>query len=943
MLFAESIRPQSKPAVFPLMKLLIVLMGVSGFQHSTPPDRKVAMEQYEQAKKLIRDDAYEAALPLLKNSLDVLRRTGPDSVAASACILLDQCFYALEDFEAGIHFFNELSQKKENTPYLAAYVLLLLGDNFYSNGNYPQAIETYEAGVLLAEQERIDSIQYKYYGALGWLYWDAGDHAKGQDLKQKALEIVIRRNNKPVMARLFSDIGDNYRNMRNPVALDYFRRSIALEPDHPQRRIQFSKAYQTFHKPDSAVWMLRSAIPLLHEKEDITDLYYQFAFLSVENRDVPQALTYIKKSLDAAGYPEGHPEYDRIIMLAGKIYLAAGNIRQSLFWFDQVLYHGRPATGPQQFKPNSHWVLGSLEGKGKALRLRYRQTHDFQNLSAAVDAFETGLQYAEKMRLSYSAESSKLELYEYVQPVIEGGVEALLEMAHATGDSTYVEKAFLFAERAKAPVMAEALYDKGIKKISGIPDSVLEQEKVLQQQISDMELAVYEEPANDTLQKDLRQIRLDLQRLKDDIQKRFPRYYSLKYAFSKQTTLQQIAGNLDDQSMLIQYLAGDSTLYAFTVFRGKVKTFSIPMNQAFIHTLGRFYRTVSDWDFVHDHPNEAERDFLETAPSLYQSLMAQALDGTDARRLIIVPDGQLGLIPFETLLSAPFAGTWTDLEIPYLVKKYAVSYAWSAGALHKSDPNKPDPTYNFAGFGTEYERIDTTKIPVFATRDLGRLPYADDEVRAVSDLLSGKTWLNEAATRDNFMVEAPRCGILHVATHGFLNEANPMMSYLAFQPISGDSSYQVFASELYNLPLQARMAVLSACNTGKGTVQNGEGVMSLARAFAFAGCPTLVSSLWSVNDLSTSRIMKIFYRSLQEQATIDVALQQAKLEYLKTAPSGYTKPIYWAAFVTVGDSSPLPENLTGRSRFWIWLLAGSILGLTAVLLYWKKRRSRLTT
>jgi CHAT domain-containing protein len=224
-------------------------------------------------------------------------------------------------------------------------------------------------------------------------------------------------------------------------------------------------------------------------------------------------------------------------------------------------------------------------------------------------------------------------------------------------------------------------------------------------------------------------------------------------------------------------------------------------------------------------------------------------------------------------------------------------------------------------------------------RDRGALPNADDEVKAIGDLMHGKTWLNADATREHFMTAAPQCGILHLAMHGLLNEGNPMLSSLVFDHATPGNASELFALELYNIQLQARMTVLSACNTGKGKVHNGEGVMSLARAFAFAGCPTTVSSLWSVNDLSTATIMKQFYHALRAEKPVDEAMRDAKLAYINAARSENAKPIYWASFVVVGNSEALPGYLFPPDyTLLIWIIAGGLLAMAGVWSWFKWRK-----
>ncbi len=924
-----------------LSKLLIALfMAISSFQHLSPPDISTADDQMQDAVRLMDQKQYEPSIPKIKNAIGIYAASGNDTAWIKACKKLDLCFYYLNKPDEGILFFENILKSGKPPANMRADLLLLLGDNYYLKSDYARAIETYEKGLPLAENDQATDLLLRYYANLGWLYWDAGNHAKALEFQKKSLELAVQQRDSTNIPTLLAYIGDTYRTMNDPQALDYFRRARALAPENAQTLIQFSKAYQQFNMPDSALAVLTTVLPLLKGDTEKADAYYQFARLYLDERDLPRAIANIDKALKYGlkGYGEKNSEYARMTTMAGKIYLAAGDADQALRWFDHTL--SNQSTG-KDLSPGSYWVLGSLEGKGRAFFQQYRESKQIAHLDNAFGVYDSGLQYAENMRLSHSHESSKLELYEYIQPIVEGGVRTALELAAVSGDNTFVEKAYLFAERAKAPVMAEALYDREIKHVAGIPDSVLAHEQAVQEALVQLELAVHDEPENDSLQQVLLDAQIGMERLKDEMKRRFPRYYEMKYAFSKQAGLPQIRQAMDDDARLVQYLMGDSALYVFTLTKADIKSYLIPVTDSLKAALEMFHRSVSDWDFVQYAPAQAEKDFLAAAPALYEALLARPLAGMKAGKLIIVPDGYLGLIPFEALLTTQYSGSWKDLDVPYLIRDYSISYAWSAAALHRPKTNDRKPPYNFVGIGTEYDAATfSDKAPV-AMRDLGPLPNADDEVAAIGSLLHGKTWLNAEATKEHFLASAPECGILHIATHGVLDEQNPMMSCLVFNKSQQGASNQLFASELYNIQLQAQMTVLSACNTGQGRVHNGEGVMSLARAFAFAGCPTLVSSLWRVNDLSTSTVMKGFYKMLKSGKSVDASMREAKLEYLAGTSAEYAKPIYWAGFVVIGKSDALPEHLFNTGITWWWWIAAGALALGMLyFLFYKKRQRR---
>ncbi|MEZ4684577.1 MAG: CHAT domain-containing protein [Bacteroidia bacterium] len=167
--------------------------------------------------------------------------------------------------------------------------------------------------------------------------------------------------------------------------------------------------------------------------------------------------------------------------------------------------------------------------------------------------------------------------------------------------------------------------------------------------------------------------------------------------------------------------------------------------------------------------------------------------------------------------------------------------------------------------------------------------------------------------------------------HALVDDKDPLRSYLVFSQVEGEENGPfLYASELYGMHLPAQLAVLSACNTGYGSMQRGEGIMSLSRAFAYAGCPSTVMSLWQAPDAETGSLMEAFYRSLQEGTAKHLALRAAKKAYIEDAyTSQQAHPFYWAGFIVSGNTAPVSGK--GGSFLWPWLLGG----LIAVLAGWK--------
>ncbi len=290
-----------------------------------------------------------------------------------------------------------------------------------------------------------------------------------------------------------------------------------------------------------------------------------------------------------------------------------------------------------------------------------------------------------------------------------------------------------------------------------------------------------------------------------------------------------------------------------------------------------------------------------------------------------------------------------NTKVPnYLLKDYAISYAYSNRLLFDQS-KKRKAKHTFAGFGLEYDDYTLADLETYVdnplaslplSRALGHLEFSDDEVKEIAGLLGGEEWINAAATREVFLENADQYAILHLATHGIVNENYPMNSALIFTRQNDSTEYFLRAADLYSMKLNADMAVLSACNTGAGMLERGEGVRSLARAFSSAGCPSLVATLWNASDKSTKDILVNFYKNLKKGMTKDEAMRQAKLTYLTSASPTYQSPYYWSHLNVIGESGTL-EVLDVPIWRKYWYLGVLGLGLVGLVGYRMKRRTRI--
>jgi CHAT domain-containing protein len=280
--------------------------------------------------------------------------------------------------------------------------------------------------------------------------------------------------------------------------------------------------------------------------------------------------------------------------------------------------------------------------------------------------------------------------------------------------------------------------------------------------------------------------------------------------------------------------------------------------------------------------------------------------------LVIAPDDALWALPFQALVAE---------DNRYVIESSAVSYVPSLTVLremeaqrgkhrHERQTGRQAETagYSLLALGNPAIGKETIERATLTMRDekLNPLPEAEEEVKALGRLYGAarsKIYIGAEAREDRLKAEASQARVLHFATHGILNNASPMYSYLALAQGDSNEDGLLEAWELMRLDLKADLAVLSACETARGRFGAGEGVIGLSWALFIAGAPATVVSQWKVESASTRDLMLDFHQNLRapssKSATKAEALRQASLKLMKNPQTSH--PFYWAGFVLVGD------------------------------------------
>ena len=543
----------------------------------------------------------------------------------------------------------------------------------------------------------------------------------------------------------------------------------------------------------------------------------------------------------------------------------------------------------------------------------------YQELS--LQTYELAISLLDTMENDYRNDSKAFWNQE-VRPLYNKAVEVAINLFEISNDEIYLEKAFQFAEKSKAALLKEAIQTSNALKSSGIPEEIMQLEKDLKINISFYKQKVFKEKQkgpkakNDQILLWENKIAINKNRFDSlllSLEKEYSEYYHLKYA-RNEISIENIQSELNEDELLVEYVVGEKAIYIFGITQKSVVVKTLNDHQDFQNLVELFLNELKDRDLIIEKGLGLSlfTNYIEKSLSIFNQILKPVWNKTHTR-LIIVPDSYLGYLPFEVLLTEnyPDNGQIAYGDLPYLFKEQSIRYEYSASLLGRSE-KKNNPSYSYLGFAPVYHEAQETQArDIISDCDIpqngsfANLPNNEDEINQIYELLNGKVFSNRSAQESEFKSKASESQIVHLAMHGFLNDCDPMYSGLAFSKSQNDEDGFLYAYEIYNLRLNADLAVLSACNTGMGQLNKGEGIMSLARAFKYAGCPNIVMSLWQADDEITRNIMTSFYKFLKKGIPKDEALTLAKIDFLNQRYKAKHHPFYWAPFVLIGDSEAM--------------------------------------
>ena len=596
-----------------------------------------------------------------------------------------------------------------------------------------------------------------------------------------------------------------------------------------------------------------------------------------------------------------------------KIQISIDSLNPALINIQDALNAASPSHSNPNFRTNpsvsdifsKKELLEILNLKSDIL-LKLAQKQPDIYLNAAYETAQIGIQLMDSIRVDYTSDFDKTNLLATAYPIFEKFIQAAY-LRHQPND---LQAAFQAVEQSKALLLLE-----GIKNVEA--ESVLSEKDrnlffQLRSELTDLDKKRLElkdltfgNPEYQKLQSQIFATNRQFDDLVKVFETRYPNYYQLK--FDRQLmTVEKAQPLLQPQQTLLEYFVGDSSIFAFVVKPNTHQVIEIKKDFPLDNWVKILRGSMTD-----SFATQANV-FTDMSLKLYEKLI-KPLKSQLSEDVIIIPDGILGYIPFEALLTQRPEKATRFSRHAYLLREHNISYCFSATLLRemiqkKHRQNATNPLLAFAPF---FEG-DTTKLAKdfdddqTMRRDFAPLSNSGAEAVGVAKLMGGEAIVGKTATQAQFIESAQTARILHLATHGKADDKVGDYAYLAFAKTKDSLENDLlYVRDLYNLTLNADMVVLSACETGIGKLQRGEGIISLARAFAYAGAKSIVTSLWSVNDSKTKDLMLLFYKNLRKGQSKSNALRAAKLSFIAKNDNPNAHPFYWAGFIGIGDMTKL--------------------------------------
>ncbi|MCH6575617.1 MAG: tetratricopeptide repeat protein, partial [Bacteroidetes bacterium] len=581
-----------------------------------------------------------------------------------------------------------------------------LGLVHHGKGDYPKAFEYYHKALIIYDQtlsNNSDEVA-NIYSYIGNLYNKNGDYDRAFNYLNKALTTLSKKLGEcnAEVVWINYDLGDVFLNKRDyEQALSYFNKGLSSSLKtknynfvaHGYSKIghvylkqnEYEQALKFFSKD------LSINLDLFGEGHPyVAESYNKIGNVYFNKGEYVEALEFYNKALiNFSKYGEHHPAIAKVFQDIGKVYYRRDDFKRALYYYQKSLTSLLPEfredniyVNPSLTKINSEPILlAGLELKAEAFEKFYSKSSHLKDLQLSLSTYELATELIDEMRRGYNAEQTKLFLGEKTYNVYNNAISTAIKLYEITKNEQYKEKAFSFSEKSKTNILLESLSEAKAKQFAGIPETLLEHERQVKIDIAFYQKSIFEEQAKGDSADNAKIVlwqdkffayKQEYEKLINKYQEEYPEYYNLKYQV-KTTSPGELQNKiLDENSALVEYFIGEGSILIFTITKKDFDITEVKRDSSFAGQV-KAMRTgllSGDYDLYTKH-----------AYQLYQTLIEPIKNKIQNKHLFIIPDGILGYIPFETLLSEKPETSKDYGQLSYLIKDYQITYSYSSTLL----------------------------------------------------------------------------------------------------------------------------------------------------------------------------------------------------------------------------------------------------------------------
>lgn len=726
---------------------------------------------------------------------------------------------------------------------------------------------------------------------------------------QKSLELSRMLNNPYDITQTLINIGNLYKKSGNTEnALMYYNEALEynLQTDRPvsiaDNLLKIADVAVSQGNFSTAESFYEDALARLKDAASpvkLVNTYFELAEMNIKQERYATASEYISLGHEVASGNDLTPLVARANQLYGDIEAAKGNYRKSLAHYR--LYYKLKSQESLTFSINPAIDLARA----------YQRVHSDSAFIFAEKAFER----IDSVRTNVAGVAFRAGFFsDYAAFYYEVASWYIKEKGNN-------RKAYELVEAAKARVLMDELAEAENKIYQQLDESTLIKKQQMLKQIDRLHGQINEsedQSKKEALRNELKDLEFQYQTFLNEIRAGIPGWKDFDYP--EPLTAPEVMHLLDERSAILEYAFTENSLICFTISQDDIYTSVIDSvndtsTRVYLNNEIRAFRT---------HITEEEpvnSDFYSLSETLYEHLIpAEVLrNAPEITQLVIVPDAGLTFLPFEVIRG----------NDQYLIEKYSIKYLPSASIYPFIRPPHRETNFDLlAVAGSGFESASNPGAPSRSQANYASLPSTLLEVDSIAvNFKNAKVLKNEDVTE--VILKSHDLGdyrFLHFATHGNIDETNPSQSGLILsskmetESLFGEDGY-LNSAEISGLRLNADLVTLSACNTGMGKIITGEGLLGLQRSFLSAGASSVIVSLWSIYDRSTSEFMAKFYKTMLEYQMEDYglfsqalnwaglyshpmfdyktkALREAKLAMINHPY--YNHPVHWAPFILIG-------------------------------------------